>query len=187
LALIDLVSQQIGESPPAELVCCSTRPWRTGFSRCDDHGVERLALRCLRESFRAGDEARGRGNRPASIEWPDRSQVPAVALHEQALQPPRDIVINLPKLDGGIARGTAFASSSKRCWLFLETVSVSEPPTIAPSCTRHPSACRRPTRPPCCRRRRQAACPPAARAQRAPGCTEDARHVGSGPVCTTGT
>ena len=32
------------------------------------------------------------------------SQIAAVALHEQALQPPRDIVIDLPKLDGGIAR-----------------------------------------------------------------------------------
>ena len=32
------------------------------------------------------------------------AQLAAVALHEQALQPPRDVVIDLPKLDGGIAR-----------------------------------------------------------------------------------
>jgi hypothetical protein len=33
-----------------------------------------------------------------------RAQIAAVALEEQAFQPPRDIVIDLPKLDGGIAR-----------------------------------------------------------------------------------
>ena len=33
-----------------------------------------------------------------------RTQVAAVALDEQAFQPPRDIIIDLPKLDGGVAR-----------------------------------------------------------------------------------
>ena len=42
-----------------------------------------------------------------------RSQVTAVALAEQALQPPRDVVINLPKLDGGVARAKVPAPAAQ--------------------------------------------------------------------------